>query len=179
MDVPGPAAGALPQLLAGGGPLADRPVLRVKLDPSDLVQETFLKAHREFVQFRGATEPELVAWLRQIMVRSLANQARHHRRKARDHQREESFAENCWIGRDRIQRALASPNFSGQVASKPSRSAAAVDRLPALYREAFIRRTLEHPVSDDRQRDGAVGRCGANALGTGRARWRSAQEGQA
>ena len=42
--------------------------LRVKLEPSDLVQETFLKAHREFAQFAGRSEPELVAWLRQILV---------------------------------------------------------------------------------------------------------------
>ncbi len=34
--------------------------LRVKLEPSDLVQETFLKAHREFTQFGGHSEPELV-----------------------------------------------------------------------------------------------------------------------
>jgi RNA polymerase sigma-70 factor (ECF subfamily) len=33
--------------------------LRVKLEPSDLVQETFLKAHREFAQFAGQGEPEL------------------------------------------------------------------------------------------------------------------------
>ena len=43
--------------------------LRVKLEPSDLVQETFLKAHRDFGQFAGRGEPELVAWLRQILVR--------------------------------------------------------------------------------------------------------------
>src|SRR5215468_8039016 len=43
--------------------------LRVRLDASDLVQETFLKAHREFPTFLGSTEPELVAWLRQILVR--------------------------------------------------------------------------------------------------------------
>ena len=38
--------------------------LRVKLEPSDLVQETFLKAHRDFAGFAGRSEPELVAWLR-------------------------------------------------------------------------------------------------------------------
>jgi RNA polymerase sigma-70 factor (ECF subfamily) len=32
-----------------------------------------------------------VAWLRQILVRSLANQAKHYRRQARDHQRQESL----------------------------------------------------------------------------------------
>ena len=33
--------------------------LRVKAEPSDLVQETFLKAHREFAGFAGQGEPEL------------------------------------------------------------------------------------------------------------------------
>ena len=42
--------------------------LRGKADPSDLVQETLLKAHQHFDQFRGQTETELVAWLRQILT---------------------------------------------------------------------------------------------------------------
>ena len=33
--------------------------LRGKADPSDLVQETLLKAHQHFDQFRGQTETEL------------------------------------------------------------------------------------------------------------------------
>src|SRR3974377_120453 len=53
--------------------------LRIKLDPSDLVQETFLKAHRDFGQFAGGTEREFVAWLRRIPVRSLANHIKQHR----------------------------------------------------------------------------------------------------
>src|SRR5262245_54198709 len=65
--------------------------LRIKLDPSDLVQETFLKAHRDFDQFAGGTERELVAWLRQILVRSLTNLIKHHRRRSRDHLRQESL----------------------------------------------------------------------------------------
>ena len=50
-----------------------------RLDSSDLIQETFLKAARDFSQFLGESEPELTAWLRQILVRTLANQAKHHR----------------------------------------------------------------------------------------------------
>src|SRR5438270_11608096 len=50
--------------------------LQGKLDPSDLVQEAFLEAHRDFAQFRGTTEAELLAWLRQVLVRNLANQVR-------------------------------------------------------------------------------------------------------
>src|SRR5438128_208138 len=52
--------------------------LQGKFDPSDLVQETFLEAHRDFVQFKGGSEPELVAWLRQILVTNLANLMRHY-----------------------------------------------------------------------------------------------------
>src|SRR5439155_16480408 len=52
--------------------------LQGKLDPSDLVQETFLEAHRDFAQFRGGSEAEFVNWLRQIMAMNLANLVRHY-----------------------------------------------------------------------------------------------------
>src|SRR4051794_28295029 len=58
--------------------------LRLKLDLSDLVQETFLEAHRDFPGFAGASEAELTAWLRRILVRNLASQGRHHRARKRD-----------------------------------------------------------------------------------------------
>src|SRR5690349_20553421 len=41
------------------------PRLRGKFDTSDLVQETFLDAHRRFDTFHGRTHGELLAWLRQ------------------------------------------------------------------------------------------------------------------
>src|SRR5204862_8309955 len=50
--------------------------LQGKLDPSDLVQETFLEAHRDFAQVRGSGKAEFLAWLRQVLVRNLANQVR-------------------------------------------------------------------------------------------------------
>src|SRR5262245_6977784 len=50
--------------------------LRGKVDASDLVQESFLEAHRDFGQLRGQTEAELVAWLRQILATNLANTIR-------------------------------------------------------------------------------------------------------
>ena len=40
--------------------------LQSKVDAADLVQETFLEAHRDFPQFQGATEAEWVSWLRQL-----------------------------------------------------------------------------------------------------------------
>jgi RNA polymerase sigma-70 factor (ECF subfamily) len=47
------------------------PGLRRRLNPSDLVQEAMLSAHRDFGQFRGASEGEFVAWLRQILINCL------------------------------------------------------------------------------------------------------------
>ena len=122
--------------------------LRVKLEPSDLVQETFLKAHREFSQFVGRSEPELVAWLRRILVRSLANQVKHHRRLARDLQRQESLEQLLDRSSLTIQKALASSLSSpSERASQREQAvllADALNRLPVDYREVFIRRTLEH-----------------------------------
>jgi len=46
--------------------------LRPRVGASDVVQETMLRAHRHFGQFRGETEGELLAWLRQILVANLA-----------------------------------------------------------------------------------------------------------
>ncbi len=45
--------------------------LRARLSPSDLVQETMLGAYRDFPQFRGKSERELLAWLRQILINRL------------------------------------------------------------------------------------------------------------
>src|SRR5439155_26501918 len=59
--------------------------LQGKLDPADLVQETFLEAHRHFAAFRGTTEPEFAVWLRRILAGVLANTLRRYfGTKARD-----------------------------------------------------------------------------------------------
>jgi RNA polymerase sigma-70 factor (ECF subfamily) len=44
--------------------------LQTRLDDSDLIQDALLEAHRSFSAFRGSTVPELLAWLRQIVLRS-------------------------------------------------------------------------------------------------------------
>ncbi len=45
--------------------------LRARCSPSDIVQETFFEAHRDFEQFRGGSEAEFLAWLRQILRNNL------------------------------------------------------------------------------------------------------------
>jgi RNA polymerase sigma-70 factor, ECF subfamily len=122
--------------------------LRVRLDASDLVQETFLKASREFGQFLGSTEPELTAWLRQILVRTLSNQAKHHRRQGRDYQRQESLEAMLDRSSAAVHRALATPSESLSAHAFRREQAVlladALEKLPAHYREVFILRNLEH-----------------------------------
>jgi RNA polymerase sigma-70 factor (ECF subfamily) len=58
--------------------------LRGKLDPSDVVQETLLKAHQARGQCRGQNDTERAAWLRQILANTLANALRDLARAKRD-----------------------------------------------------------------------------------------------
>src|SRR5215470_7096098 len=45
--------------------------LRRRVSPSDVVQEAMLGAYRDFPKFRGSSERELLAWLRQILINCL------------------------------------------------------------------------------------------------------------
>ena len=52
--------------------------LRARCSPSDIVQETYCEAHRDFEQFRGETEAEFLAWLRTILAHNLAREVERH-----------------------------------------------------------------------------------------------------
>src|SRR6266511_4302451 len=52
--------------------------LQGKVDASDVVQEAFLGACRDFRSFRGTTEKEFAGWLRGILASLLANLVRHY-----------------------------------------------------------------------------------------------------
>src|SRR5438552_2699670 len=60
------------------------PGLRGHVDPSDIVQQTLLKAHENRDQFRGTTEAERAAWLRAILARQIADALRRHGRRGGD-----------------------------------------------------------------------------------------------
>jgi RNA polymerase sigma-70 factor (ECF subfamily) len=63
------------------------PRLRARLDPSDLVQETLLKAHKNQDQFRGRSDAECAAWLRAILANELADALRRFDRQRGDRHR--------------------------------------------------------------------------------------------
>jgi RNA polymerase sigma-70 factor (ECF subfamily) len=58
--------------------------LQAKGGASDLVQQTFLEAQRDFTGFHGTTHAALLAWMRQLLINNLANFRRDfHRDKRR------------------------------------------------------------------------------------------------
>jgi RNA polymerase sigma-70 factor, ECF subfamily len=122
--------------------------LRLRLDASDLVQETFLKAHREFSSFLGSTEPELVVWLRQILVHGLADQVKQHRARKRDYRREEPMEvlldRSSLAIQERLATPISSPSNHSSRREQAVLLADALEKLPADYREVFLLRNLEH-----------------------------------
>jgi RNA polymerase sigma-70 factor (ECF subfamily) len=67
--------------------------LRARCSPSDIVQESYFEAHRDFGNFRGQTEAEFLAWLRKILVNNMAREVEKHILSAkRDVRREVRFS---------------------------------------------------------------------------------------
>src|SRR5438067_13718034 len=58
--------------------------LQGKVDPSDIVQQTLLKAHEKRDQFRGQSEAEFIAWLRRILANTLTDAVRQYGAGGRD-----------------------------------------------------------------------------------------------
>jgi RNA polymerase sigma-70 factor (ECF subfamily) len=122
--------------------------LQGKVDPSDVVQETFLEAHRDFARFRGTTEPELAAWLRQMLAHNLADVVRRYlgtRRRnvrlERELQDELERSSQAWdpglVARN------SSPSDRAVRREQMVEIANALAQLPPDYREVLILRHLE------------------------------------
>ena len=118
--------------------------LRGKLDPSDLVQITLLKAHEARDQFRGTTEPERAAWLRQVLANTLANAIRDYTRGKRDVGLERSLEAELHDSSARLELWLAAGGPQpGSVAERNElilRVSAALTRLPDIQQEIVVLR---------------------------------------
>jgi RNA polymerase sigma-70 factor (ECF subfamily) len=121
--------------------------LQRKLDASDVVQDLLLHAHRAFGNFRGQTEDELLAWLRQILATCLAKNVRHYRgTQRRDLQLERDLQQELMDASRALDAKLiqhSTPSHSAVRREQGVLLANALAQLPDDYREAVVLRYLE------------------------------------
>src|SRR5262249_42513675 len=122
--------------------------LQGKVDASDLIQETFLEAYRDFGRFRGNTEAELVSWLRRILASNLANLVeRYFGSQCRNVRLERELAaevdQSPLILDQGLVSRFSSPSHQAATREQAVLLADALERLPGDYREVLILRHLE------------------------------------
>jgi len=116
--------------------------LRGKLDPSDVVQQTMLRACAGFAELRGRDPGLVAAWLRKTLARTLADTMRDLKRAKRDIGRERSLEEaiddsaaalEAWLAADH-----SSPSQRAERNEQLLRLADALCDLPDDTREAGV-----------------------------------------
>jgi RNA polymerase sigma-70 factor (ECF subfamily) len=108
--------------------------LNGKVDGSDVIQETFLEAQRDFGRFAGSTEGELIAWLRRALERNIANVIRHYRDTAK-----RAIDREVTVDPHRLE-TISTGTTPGSEVSRRERDAAlesALDRLSPHYRQVI------------------------------------------
>ena len=117
---------------------------RGKLDPSDVVQQTLLDAHRSLDRFHGTDEAEIAAWLRRLLACNLIDEFRALGRARRDPAREcsldaaleqSSVQLGAWLVAEQ-----SSPSQAAERHERAIRLAAALATLPEAQREALVQR---------------------------------------
>ncbi len=125
--------------------------LRRRMSASDLVQETMLAAHRDFGKFRGSSEREFLAWLRQILIHCLHHAIETHVKAQRRDVRCEISIDQLGFSLDRsaanFAQALADPGPSPSTPLRQrERAVALADQLAKLrpeYRDVIVLRNLQ------------------------------------
>jgi RNA polymerase sigma-70 factor (ECF subfamily) len=120
------------------------PSLRAKGSASDLVQETFLEAKRDFAQFGGTTDDELKAWLRQLLLNNVANFGRRYRSSKRRADREVSLepGSSCSDG-DGIAADDETPSVLAVTREEKEALERCLSGLPEDYRRVILLRYPE------------------------------------
>lgn len=116
--------------------------LRGKLDPSDIVQQTMLRANSALADLRNDRPEVLMAWLRRILAGTLADAAKHFDRDKREIARERSIDADldrtasgfaAWLAADHT-----SPSCKAERNEELLRMVAALSELPDVMREVVV-----------------------------------------
>ena len=119
--------------------------LRGKVDPGDIVQETFLRANEHFEQFRGTTERQFLNWLRKILGRVLANVIRGYRNQGRDVRLERQMCEELEQSSQVLgilAHPMTTPSKKAMKREEAAILAEALSELSEDYREVIVLRDL-------------------------------------
>jgi RNA polymerase sigma-70 factor (ECF subfamily) len=147
--------------------------LRSKGGASDLVQQTFLDAQCQFERFRGESEKELLAWLRQILLHNLAHFQRRYRATGkRDLGREAPLAGAASSADGGTDLATQTPSPSEQIAAREEAEALrqALERLSEEHRQVLALRHQEQLTFEE------IGRRLGRSVSGARALWLRAVE---
>jgi RNA polymerase sigma-70 factor (ECF subfamily) len=120
--------------------------LRGKLDAADVVQQTLLRAYAAWPDLKNTDPPVLLAWLRRILARTLADVVKHYDRDKRAVDLERSLEADldrsasgiaCWLAADQT-----SPSQAAQRNEELLRLADALTALPDPLREVVVLKHL-------------------------------------
>lgn len=123
------------------------PRLQAKLDPSDLVQQTLLKAFQARRQFRGHESAEMAGWLRKILARTIQDVVRDLGRQKRGVLQERSLDQALNDSSARLADWMAadgsSPGTRADRQERFLRLCEALERLPDLQRDVLLLKHCE------------------------------------
>jgi RNA polymerase sigma-70 factor (ECF subfamily) len=125
--------------------------LQRRLSPADLVQDTLLAAQRDFPDFRGQSERELLGWLRQILINSLHRAIEVHLKAEKRDLRREISLDELTASMDRsavnfgaiLAGNATSPSSPAQAQERSIALANELAKLPEHYRDVIILRNLQ------------------------------------
>ncbi len=123
------------------------PLVRVRIDPADIVADTLAEAARDAGQHDGQSMPEFAGWLRRLLARNIRNRIQHASTTGGDVSREPALAASIDRAATRVEQwlALAELEPTAQAAREEQvrRLAAALDQLPDDQRTAVELKHLQ------------------------------------
>jgi RNA polymerase sigma-70 factor (ECF subfamily) len=131
------------------------PALQAKGGASDIVQQTFLEAQRDFARFHGSSTEELQAWLKQLLLHNATDFARgfqetDKRRADREVGLPGTSTSDAGGG---LAADTPSPSANAAAEEQADRLRQALETLPEDYRQVIVwRYQEEHSFAEIAQR---------------------------